>query len=219
MRSKTAYAPAHSIHSAPLSGNRRRRAAANCAHACPSARSNVSKVRGRKTARLVIITVSGAGGNARSRWSLDAQVLDDGASGSYPCHFTTARARSSLVGDVPFDGMLASSTFARPSAWSRRCSLRGRTNAESSRYAGCSGLVPRNALAAGNPPGWVVAFLREVVLSRPGFIAAHGGKGVLTPDATWGSGTHVSETQRVDTEAGLVRWQVVTNRMRARLSR
>ena len=88
-----------------------------------------------------------------------------------------------------------------PGAW--RCSLRGRTNAESSRYAGCSGLVPRNALAAGNPPGWVVAFLREVVLSRPGFIAAHGGKGVLTPDATWGSGTHVSETQRVDTEAGV----------------
>ncbi len=180
---------------------------------------NVSKVRGRKTACLVIITVSGAGGNARSRWSLDAQVLDDGASGSYPCHFTTARARSSLVGDVPFDGMLASSTFARPSAWSRRCSLRGRTNAESSRYAGCSGLVPRNALAAGNPPGWVVAFLREVVLSRPGFIAAHGGKGVLTTGATWGSGTHVSETQGVDTEAGLVRRQVVTNRMRARLSR
>src|SRR5215831_13626702 len=39
MPSKTAYAPAHSIHSAPLPGNTRRRASANRAHARPSARS------------------------------------------------------------------------------------------------------------------------------------------------------------------------------------
>src|SRR5262249_28091479 len=37
--SKTAYAPANSIHSARVSGNRRRRESANWAHAYPSARS------------------------------------------------------------------------------------------------------------------------------------------------------------------------------------
>jgi hypothetical protein len=84
-------------------------------------------------------------------------------------------------------------------------------------YSG--GLLPINALAAGNPLGWVVAFPREVVLSRPGFIAAHGGNGVLTTGATWGSGTHVSEGQGVDTELGWLRRQVVTNRTRARISR
>lgn len=56
MPSKTAYAPAHSIHSAPLEGNKRRLASANCAQACPSARS-----RRRDSARSANTIVLGYG--------------------------------------------------------------------------------------------------------------------------------------------------------------